>query len=60
MDLINAIFFRYINFLAEMVANDKNPSEAQQLALQKEKKVIVHSLRGKDLNTVKFAYYNNV
>jgi hypothetical protein len=30
-----------------MVSNDKNPSEAQQLALQKEKKVIVHSLRGK-------------
>ncbi len=38
--------FSYINFLAEMVANDKNPSEAQQQQLQKEKKVIVHSLRG--------------
>jgi len=39
--------FRYINFLAEMVANDKNPSEAQQAAIQKEKKIIVHSPRGK-------------
>jgi hypothetical protein len=37
---------RYINFLAEMVDTDKNPSEAQQLQLQKEKKIIVHSLRG--------------
>jgi hypothetical protein len=45
---LHFIFFSYINFLAEMVSNDKNPSEAQQLALQKEKKVIVHSLRGKN------------
>ncbi len=51
--LLTLSSFRYINFLAEMVANDKNPSEAQQLALQKEKKVIVHSLRGKDLKTLK-------
>ena len=42
------ILNRYINFLAEMVESDKNPiSEAQIQAQKEEKKIIVHSPRGK-------------
>ena len=42
---------RYINFLAEMVESDKNPiSEAQIQAQKEEKKIIVHSPRGKHLH----------
>ena len=33
-----------------MVANDKNPGEVQQQQLQKEKKIIVHSLRGEKMH----------
>ena len=48
--LFSYVFFlnRYINFLAEMVESDKNPiSEAQIQAQKEEKKIIVHSPRGK-------------
>ena len=42
------IFFHsYINFLAEMVANEKNPSEAKKKAVEEQKKVIVYSPKGK-------------
>ncbi len=43
-----ALHFRYINFLSEMVANDKNPVENQVAAQKEEKKIIVHSPRGKN------------
>ena len=39
--------FRYINFLAEMVDNDNNPSDGKKQAIQPEKKVVVYSARGK-------------
>ena len=38
----------YINFLSEMVESDKNPTSETQIKAQKEeKKIIVHSPRGK-------------
>lgn len=39
-----------------MVANDKNPSEAQQATVQKEKKIIVHSPRGKFKETSFYSF----
>ena len=37
----------YIKFLAEMVANEKNPSEVKKKPIEEEKKVIVYSPKGK-------------
>jgi len=43
-----------------MVANDKNPSEAQQAAIQKEKKIIVHSPRGNGFLPNIFNHLTNI
>ena len=40
-------YCRYINFLAEMVESDKNPSDGRKQAIQQEKKIVVYSPRGK-------------
>ena len=41
----------YINFLAEIVSKDKNPDEAgssRQAAAPQQKKVVVHSAKGRN------------
>lgn len=41
------LIFRYINFLGEMVASDKSPGELQHPTIPVQKKIIVHSGKGK-------------
>ena len=54
------LFYRltigYINFLAEIVSKDKNPDEVgnRQAAAPQQKKVVVHSAKGKRLSEMSF------
>ena len=39
--------FSYINFLAEMVSKDKSASEVGRPVVPEQKKIVVHSAKGK-------------